>query len=43
MVVKTLCKDGIPVNSILVDPDNLPLLAEGETLEDPQEVPYVGE
>lgn len=43
MKVMTLCKDGVPVNSILVDEHALPELEDGYALHDPQEVPFLTE
>jgi hypothetical protein len=37
---KVIVENGIAINIIIVDTTNLPVLPEGQTLEDPAEYPY---
>ena len=39
-IVKSVVENGVAINSIEVDPDNLPQLSPGQTLEDPLVYPY---
>jgi hypothetical protein len=39
-ITRSLVENGVAINLIVVDEDNLPVLADGQTLEDPAEYPY---
>lgn len=43
LVTKSLVQDGVAINLIVVDEDNLPELPTGQTLEDPAAYPYYWE